>query len=424
MHTSLARHLRFVALLLLLSSAGALAAEPGFVRAARMVDPDSGSVTEPAMVRIEGGRITALGKSLPVPQGAQVHDFPGATLVPGYFDCHTHLAATLQPQWDGEDFYLMALNHPTALRALEGAAHARQMLVAGFTTVRDVGNGGDHADLELAKALKWGLVPGPTMLASGPIIAPYGGQFLARVPPAQLEQPEYRFADGRDELRKAIRQNAYYGADLIKVVVDAKRYGYSEEDLRFVVEEAARAGLKVAAHAQTARGAQVAAAAGVASIEHGFRIDDATLAVMKQKGIYLVSTPFTVRAQRSFGASEEVARKRYARDVERTRRAHQAGVLQAFGTDLMGEVPDTPRGAAALEYVQSYLDAGLTWLEVLRVLTTNAARLTGLEAERGGLKAGLAADLVVLEGDPRQDAKALMRVTAVLKDGRLVRESP
>ena len=400
------------------------AAQVQLVRAARMIDPESGAVTEPAMLRVEDGRIAAVGRSLPVPEGAQVLDFPGATLVPGYFDCHTHLAAKLEPQWDGEDFLFMALNHPTAMRALEGAAHARQMLVAGFTTVRDLGNGGERADLELARALKWELVPGPTMLASGRIIAPYGGQFLARAPPATLQNPEYAFADSRDELRRAIRENAYYGADLIKVVVDAKRYAYSEEDLRFVVEEAGRAGMKVAAHTQTPRGAHAAALAGVASIEHGFGIEDRTLALMKQKGIFLVSTPFTVRAQRSFGASEAVAQKRYVRDVERTQRAHRAGVPQAFGTDLTGVVPDTPRGAAALEYVRSYLDAGMTWLEVLRVLTTNAARLTGLQSQRGALKPGLAADLVLLDGDPREDATALMRVKAVVKDGRRVSESP
>lgn len=386
----------------------------------RILDPASGEVRVGAGLLVEDGRIRAIGPNLSLPADCETVKLPGLTLLPGYIDCHTHLCATLQPKWDGEDFYFMALNHPTALRALEGAQHARQMLEAGFTTVRDMGNGGDNADLELARAIAWDLVPGPKVLASGRILAPFGGQFLARVESRRLELPEYAFADSQDEMRRAIRENCYYGARVIKVVAESgKAYRYSEEDLRFIREEAARAGLKVAVHCMSSETARAAVAAGVASVEHGFSLDDEVLALMKQKGVVLVSTDFTPAALMEFGVEPEKARRQHRRYVERLERAIRAGVIVAFGTDLMGS---GDRGRMALEYVDSFLEAGVPPLEILRAMTTHAARLLGIEKERGTLGTGLAADLVGVVGDPLKDPQVLKHTAFVMKDGRVIRQ--
>jgi imidazolonepropionase-like amidohydrolase len=412
---------RIFVILGLLGSTAPSAGSSLAITAARAIDPASGAVTEPAIILIENGRIKSVGSKTEVPAGVEVVAVPSGTVVPGYFDAHTHLAATQQPQWDGVDFYFMALNHPTALRALEGAAHARQMLDSGFTSVRDVGNGGDHVDLELARAIKWGLIPGPTMFASGRIISPFGGQFMARVSPQQLQTSEYFFADSHDEMRRAVRENAYYGADLIKVVVDATASPYSAEDLRFLVEEAGRAKLKVAAHCQTLAGTKAAVEAGVFSIEHAFQVDRSTLQRMKENGIYLVATPFTVEALESLGWSPREAIEKHKAHVSRVREAASVGVVQAFGTDLMTDVAKKDRGQAALGYIGSYLEAGLSPMEVLKVLTINGARVTGTDSFRGKLASGAAADLLVLDGDPRADPNALARVKVVVKDGRIVR---
>jgi imidazolonepropionase-like amidohydrolase len=396
------------------------------IRAARAIDPATGTVTEPAVVLIEGGKLKAVGPSLSVLSDGGVLTISSGTIVPGYFDCHTHLAATSEPKYDGQDYYFMALNHPTALRALEGAAHAREMLEAGFTSVRDVGNGGDHADLELARAIKWGLVPGPKMQAAGRIIAPFGGQFDARVSPKQLENPEYAFADSRDEMRRAVRENAYYGADWIKVLVNSgKGYQYSVDDLKFIVDEAAHAKRKVAAHCIGDAACQSAVAAGVASIEHGWDASDETLKEMKRRGIFLVSTPFTVKELLGLGWSPEKAAGLHAWHVSDLRRAVKLGVTQAFGTDIQSASEGgQTRGTKALGYITSYIEAGMPPMDILKTLTIEGARLTGTDSQRGALKPGLAADLLVLDADPRKSPEALTQVLAVVKDGVLVSRGP
>src|SRR6185437_9471760 len=196
------------------------------------------------------------------------------------FDAHTHLLATIDPKWDLGDFWIMALQRRPGWRAIEGVRHAQEMLESGFTSVRDLGNSGDHLDTDLDKAIRFGRVPGPAMIFSGPIISPFGGQFWdTPADPRLLDNPEYRVADSRDEMRKAVRENIYWGARVIKIAVDGQKYRYQADDIRFIVDEAARAGVKVAAHVQTERGARAAIEAGVASIEHGWVLTDEDLAL-------------------------------------------------------------------------------------------------------------------------------------------------
>jgi imidazolonepropionase-like amidohydrolase len=404
----------------------AMAAGPPVVavRAKRLLDPETGAVTPDAVLLIDGSRVRAAGRGLDLPPGSEVIDLGDATVLPGFFDCHTHLCARA-PRAEGTDFAAllrtflgMTLMKTTGYRALEGAAHAREMLEAGFTTVRDLGNAGLYADTDLRLAIEEGLVPGPTVVNAGRIIAPFGGQF-ARLSPERrdLGQPEYFYADTRDELRKAIRENIHYGAKVIKVVVDDQAYVYSPDDVRFVVEEAGRAGLKVAAHALTRRGARHAIEAGVASLEHGPDLGDDELRLMKEKGVVLVGTDFTEEVVAGGGLPPDWHRV----FVSRLRRAHRAGVTLAFGTDVFNALPGRTRGALAIEYVESFLEVGVPPLEIVRALTTNAARLLGVERERGRLAPGTAADLVAVRGDPLRDPRLLKSAVFVMKDGKVVK---
>jgi hypothetical protein len=175
------------------------------------------------------------GANVPIPADAKVIDLSKSTVLPGLFDAHTHLCMTVKKDRDGQNYYITTLLDPTPYRAIEGVANARDMLAAGFTTVRDVGNNGNYADTALREAIERGVVPGPTMINAGRIIAPYGGQFQLQPEKRDLATPEYAFADTRDEMIKAIRENIHYGATVIKIVVDDQKYIYSADDIRFMV---------------------------------------------------------------------------------------------------------------------------------------------------------------------------------------------
>jgi imidazolonepropionase-like amidohydrolase len=341
-------------------------------------------------------------------------------VLPGLFDAHTHLCMTVRGRRDNGNYFYTTLNDPDAARAVDGVVNARDMLQAGFTTVRDVGNEGNYACTAVRRAIEQGRIPGPTLINAGRIIAPYGGQFHLQPDKPQLAEPEYFFADTRDELLKGVRENAHYGARVIKLVVDDQPYIYSVEDIRFVVEEARRMNLKVATHVWTREGAHNAAAAGVASLEHLNGISDEDLAVAKRNGVVAVFTPFPEWVLRAFrdsvGASEE-----YRQELDRLRAGVRAGVTIAFGSDATNALPGYDRGTMTITWVDSYKAAGMTPKAILQALTINAARLLGVEADRGAIRVGLAADIIATPGDPTDDIGALKRVNFVMKDGHVVR---
>ena len=262
------------------------------IKAGKVVDPEVGKTETNQTILIEKGKITAIGSGLTIPAGATLIDLSRFTVLPGLFDAHTHLCMTVQKQRDNGNYYYTTLNDPDSYRAINGVANARAMLESGFTTVRDVGNEGNYACTSLRRAVQSGLVPGPTIINAGRIIAPYGGQFQMQPDKRGLGEPEYFYADTRDEMVKAIRENVHYGAKVIKIVVDDQKYIYSVDDIRFMIEEAARAGMKVAAHCWTHAGAHNAALAGVASIEHGFTMTDEDLELAKKNNVVLVGTEY------------------------------------------------------------------------------------------------------------------------------------
>src|SRR5260221_1542189 len=236
------------------------------IKAGKLVDPEKGSTATNQIILVRGRKIEAVGANVQIPADAQVIDLSKSTVLPGLFDAHTHLCMTVKKERDAGNYYITTLLDPTPYRAIEGVANARDMLAAGFTTIRDVGNAGNYADTALREAIERGLVPGPTIVNAGRIIAPYGGQFHLQPEKRDLGTPEYVFADTHDEMIKAIHENIHYGATVIKIVVDDQKYIYSADDIRFMVEETHRAGLKLAAHCWTRAGAHNAAEAGGDSI--------------------------------------------------------------------------------------------------------------------------------------------------------------
>lgn len=393
-----------------------------FIRAARVVDPVSGKTIQRQVIVIENRKIIDMGTNIDIPTNAQVIDLGSATVVPGLFDAHTHVCSTVSKFADylGVDYFDMVLLNPNGYRAIQGAVHAREMLEAGFTTIRDAGNAGKYADVDVKRAINEGLIPGPTMVVAGKIIAPFGGQFRTRADEQFLINDEYIFADTRDEIIKGIRENIYYGADVIKIVVDGQRYAYSYEDLKLIVDEARKAGLKVMAHCQTPKGEYAAAKAGVASIEHGWTIPDSVASIMKEKNIVLVSTDFTEEVLREFGHPEERARAIHARRVERLKRVYKAGVAIAFGTDIMIDAENKTRGQLAINYIDSFAEAGIPPIDILRALTIHPARLMGMESQRGRIEKGMFADIIAMDGNPLEDINTLKQIRFVMKEGQVI----
>jgi imidazolonepropionase-like amidohydrolase len=416
-------HLILAFALIILLSPRALAKTTA-IRAGAVVDPASASVAYNQIILVEGGLIKAIGPEIVIPADAAIVDLSTQTVLPGLMDAHTHLFSAIDPKWDLGDDWIMTIQRREGYRAIMGARHAAEMLEAGFTTVRDVGNSGMYLDMDLEKAIRFGLVPGPTIIPAGRIIAPFGGQFWnTPTNPQHLQMPEFYFADSRDEMRKAIRENIYWGAKVIKIVVDAKRYTYSAEDIQFMVEEAAQAGVKLAAHVQTERGARAAIQAKVASIEHGWVISDDDLALAKKNDVALVSTDFTVFQLQANGFSEEDAKRIHAKYVARLRRAHQAGVTLVFGSDVISSRHDISRGSQALEYIDSFVEAGVPAPDILRAMTSNAAKLLGVEKVRGALKPSMAADIIAVSGNPLTDINLLKKVSFVMRNGVVRRQN-
>ncbi len=401
----------------LTSSTAAQYPQPGpprvfAIKAGKLVDPEKGTTSLNQIILVRGKQIEAVGPNVPIPADAQVIDLSKSTVLPGLFDAHTHLCMTVKKDRDGTNYYITTLLDPTPYRAIEGVANARDMLAAGFTTIRDVGNAGNYADTALREAIERGVVPGPTMLNAGRIIAPYGGQFHLQPEKKDLATPEYAFADTHDEMIKAIRENIHYGATVIKIVVDDQKYMYSVDDIRFMVEEAHRAGLKVAAHCWTEAGARNAAEAGVDSIEHGQMMTNDDLQLAKKNHVVLVGTDFTEVAARQLGIPE--LHKVF---VDRLRRANQIGITMAFGTDVIDSVPGETRGTQAAEYVNSWVEAGVPAKDTLQAMTINGARLLGVDRERGAIRPGLAADIIAMPENPLENIQAVRKVSFVMKNG-------
>lgn len=419
---------RLSILLLLASLAGARAqspVEPRLIapRAAKLMDGRGGPPVVPAVVLIRGERIEAVGKDLVLPLNAQVIDLGGATILPGLIDLHTHLTSDFEYPWEE-----VLVKTTPARAALSGARNARDTLLAGFTTCRDMGPTWPYTDVDLRDAINKGVIPGPRLQVAGNYVSSTGGAGDARQFSIYVDVPAVRnLADGVDEVRKAVRTNFKYGADFIKILatgavlskgISPGARQYSDEELRAAVEESARWGRYVAAHAHGTEGIKAALRAGVRTIDHGSMLDDEAITMIKARQAWYVPTLYVGEAVLAEGKSRgipdseiERSRQMVAFRTGTFRKALAAGLDIPFSTDA----GVFPHGQNAREFA-SRVREGESPMHAILGATRVAAEVLGWSDRVGTLEPGKFADLIAVEGDPLQDITELQRVKWVMKD--------
>jgi imidazolonepropionase-like amidohydrolase len=446
----LKRFPRFTVLLISAVLAGHLSAQSAasvtLVNAGRLLDPKTGTMLSPAAVLIHGDTIVRVGSPRQVqadaPAGATVIDLGSATLLPGLIDSHTHLLVDpavpqevdIKRTYNGNfepGLLLTVAGMSPSARVLLGAQLAREDLESGFTTVRNLGHSGIDGDVALRDAINAGRVMGPRMLAAGRKIISVS--YLANLNPDLAEpilQQEFLQVESPDHARQAVRQNAFYRVDVIKVSIEDD---ITPAEMAAIVDEAHRENLKVAAHAINTSSIQVAIDAGVNSIEHGNGVTDEQLNVMRDKGTFFDFTPTIwdgqwVKIHEGIVLSPAYRAALTARDVGRgkedaalVQRVLKSGVKFAVGSDMGFYFPGKTRGEASATIFAGLFKAGMSPLDIIRGVTTNAAEMLGWQDRVGAVEPGKLADLIAVAGDPVSDITELERVRFVMKDGRVIR---
>jgi imidazolonepropionase-like amidohydrolase len=437
---------RLFVLLTLLSSAAPAAQAPSsstpgatLIKAARIMDVRAGTYRANHALLIADHRIVQLGPLAEVearaPAGVTTIDLGAATVLPGLIDCHAHLLASMEGQLGaGANIIIAVTQLGQAKRALIGASNAREMLQAGFTTVRNVGHSGVDGDVALREAIDAGWVPGPRILACGRKITPPGGQGVAlrlRNAAAILDE-EFIPISGVGDAQRAVGELLAAGAHAIKIVVDVGPLTLDRDEVAAVVRTAHRARVRVAAHATTAAGIQAAIDGGVDSVEHGDEATDAMLTAMREKGIALVPVVWTAEALREVFVSDRVLTDAQKAATEKAiasftealtrviQRGTKLGVKIAAGSDMWMRYPGKTRGEATKVMFEALARAGMPPADVIRSTTVAAADVLGWSDRVGTLEAGRFADVIAVDGDPLADIGALKRVTFVMKDGTVV----
>jgi imidazolonepropionase-like amidohydrolase len=398
------------------------------LNAARLFDGTSDRPIAPGVVIVSGNKIQAVGGA--VPANATVIDLGDATLLPGFIDAHTHLTFDFDPDYDGAR--LRSFGRTVGESAIRASVNARKTLLAGFTTVRDVGSA-DFLDIGLRNAINAGVVPGPRMLVAVHALGATGGHCDdgAGIRFGLLNHetgPEDGVVNSPDQARFAVRFNIKYGADVIKTCAtggvlsptdDVDVPQLSQAELDAIVGAAHELRRKTAAHAHGAEGAKRAIRAGIDSIEHGTFLDDEAMRMMREHGTYLVPTLATRSGLAESKFPPAVQRKAdvavKAQDGM-VRRALQMGVKIALGTDAAVY----PHGNNALEFVLMAAD-GMTPAQSLRAGTSAAADLLGLANNIGTLAPGKLADIVAVPGNPFEDIRVTQSVLFVMKEGIVYR---
>jgi imidazolonepropionase-like amidohydrolase len=401
--------------------AGQLSAKRTLVRAGHLLDVKTGKVLDGQTIIVAGETIQSIAPTAQVQAqaGDEVIDLGAMTVLPGLIDVHTHL--TMNTDFDP----YRELTSTDAKEAINGVVNARTTLMAGFTSVRNVGAGG-YTDVDLRDAINAGQVSGPHMLVSGPPLGITGGHCDENLLPIQYHVTSDGVADGIAEVQHKVRQNIKYGADLIKICAtggvlskgdDPQASQYTLEEMQAIVADAHRLGRKVAAHAHGAQGILWATEAGVDSIEHGSYINDEAIAEMKKRGTYLVPTLYLEDWMLEKGNLPAFYHQKMI-DVSAVaksniKHAMQAGVKIALGTDAAVY----PHGLNAHELDVYVNQLGMAPLAALQSATVNAADLMGWTAKTGSLEAGKWADIIAVDKNPLEDVRVLQDVKFVMKAG-------
>ncbi len=405
------------------------------LKAARLFDGKSNAVVTPGLIVVSGGKIIGVGASAKIPDDAQVLDFGDATLLPGFIDAHTHL--TFPYSDDYKQQRLDSLQKTVAERALDASVNARVTLMAGFTTVRDVGSS-DYLDVGLRNGIRNGDVPGPRMLVTVHALGATGGHCdhedgFREGLFGHESGPLDGVINGPDQARYAVRLDHKYGADMIKVCAsggvlsptdDVDTPQLTQAELDAIVDEAHALRRKTAAHAHGAEAAKRAIRAGIDSIEHGSFLDDEALDMMVKRGTYLVPTLMAIQGiQEKFDrgiymppAIEAKARAAIAAIHITFQHALAKGVKIGLGTDA----GVYPHGRNAEEFHQM-VDLGMKPVDALKAGTSADAELLGLANKIGTLEAGKFADIVAVPGDPIQNIRQVEKVFFVMKEGVIFR---
>lgn len=405
------------------------------IKAARLIDGTGGAPITNAVVVVTDNKITAVGTatSVSTPAGANVIDLGNVTLLPGFIDAHTHLIGRVLGDPAGD---AASVRDFESFAAILSVSNARNTLMAGFTSVRNVGASGRFDDMAIRKAINEGWTVGPRMQTAGHSLGIRGGHCDENGFRPGLKDPgiEEGIADGPDQIRAAVRYQIKYGADVIKTcatggvlsegdAVGATQYTY--EELKAMVDEATKLERKVAAHAHGTEGIKIAVRAGVASIEHGSFLDEEGAKLMKEHGTYLVPTLSAaeaveraakngvlkgLRAEKALAAAASVRRA--------IKLAVATKVLIALGTDA-GVVP---HGTNGHEFELMVDWGGMSAMDAIVAGTLNGAKLLGWDKNLGSLQAGKWADIVAVSGDPLTDIKVMQNVTFVMKNGVVVKK--
>ena len=378
-----------------------------------------------ASVVISGQRISAVGANVDVPKGAREVDLKRYTGLPGLIDLHTHLTST-GVHWEDE-----LVKTTPGQAALHGAHNALVTLLAGFTTCRDMGPTWPYTDIDLRRAIDEGVVPGPRLLVAGNYVSATGGAGDARQFSIYVDVPIVRnLADGADEIRKAVRTNLKAGADFIKILatgavlskgISPGAQQYSEEELRAAVEEAARWGRQVAAHAHGAAGIKAAIRAGVHTIDHGNMLDEEAIALLREHHAYYVPTLYTSEAI-SADANVPESEKARSREIKGVKdRGFQLAVKSGLPIGFATDAAVVPHGQNARELAYR-VRAGQPPMDAIVSATRLAAEIIGWNDRVGTIEAKKLADLIAVGGDPLRDITELERVTWVMKGGVVYKE--
>jgi imidazolonepropionase-like amidohydrolase len=437
--TSVLKQLACVALLLTTSTkvvrAQQTAAAPPqaiVIHAGRLVDVDAGRVLTNQLLVVRGGKIEAVGANLAIPAGATVIDLSKMTVLPGLTDCHTHLADM------GDAEPLLVLQKSAAESAYAAIPNARVTLLAGFTTVRDVGVYRAFNDVALRDAIAKGIVIGPRMFVAGAYItiSEGAGAMTGLAPDIQLPWDlHYGEANSPWEVRQKVRLLAHRGADHIKILStgavlthgsNPKSIEFTLEELQAAVDEARNFGLRVEAHAHAAEGIKNAIRAGVASIEHATLIDDEGIALAKEHDTYLDMDIYDEEciqdaAKENKTPADFLEHDRNLGEIQRRNftKAVRAGVKMSFGTDA----GVCPHGINARQFA-FMVKYGMTPMQAIQSATSSAADLLGKSNLLGSLQPGKYADIIAVSGNPLEDIRLLENVKFVMKEGKIYKQEP